>query len=47
MPDAPLSDATRLLDAEAGRRLVVLYPDGATLRGLLCPTKDRSGFCQS
>ena len=46
-PDAPLSDATRVLDEEAGRRLVVLDPDGRTLRGLLCLTKDRDGFCQS
>jgi CBS domain-containing protein len=46
-PDAPLSEATRVLDATAARRLVVLDADGRTLRGLLCLTSDRDGFCQS
>lgn len=46
-PDAPLSEAIRLLDADGSTRLVVLDPDGRTLRGLLCLTRDRSGFCQS
>lgn len=46
-PDAPLSEALRLLDADGATRLVVLDPDGRTLRGLLCLTRDRSGFCQS
>jgi len=46
-PDAPLADAVRVLDAQGDRRLVVLDPDGRTLRGLLCLTRDRSGFCQS
>ena len=45
--DAPLPEATRGLDARGERRLVVLDPDGRTLRGLLCLTSDRSGFCQS
>lgn len=46
-PDAPLSEATRILDAGGESRLVVLDPDGRTLRGLLCLTSDRSGFCRS
>jgi predicted transcriptional regulator len=46
-PDAPLSEAMRVLDADGSTRLVVLDPDGRTLRGLLCLTRDRSGFCQS
>lgn len=46
-PDAPLSDALALLDADGSRRLIVLDPDGQRLRGLLCLTGDRSGFCQS
>ncbi len=47
MPDAPLDDAAALLQATGLRRLVVLDPDGRTLRGLLCLTRDRSGFCRS
>jgi CBS domain-containing protein len=46
-PDAPLADALTLLDERAERRLVVLDPDGRTLRGLLCLTSERDGFCQS
>lgn len=46
-PDAPLSEAMRILDASGESRLVVLDPDGRTLRGLLCLTRDRSGFCRS
>ena len=46
-PDAPLREALARLDAADGRRLVVLDADGTTLRGLLCLTGDRSGFCQS
>jgi CBS domain-containing protein len=46
-PDAPLADAMRMLDAQGERRHVVLDADGRTLRGLLCLTRDRSGFCQS
>ncbi len=46
-PDAPLADALAMLDADGSRRLVVLDPDGERLRGLLCLTSDRSGFCQS
>ena len=46
-PDAPLSEAVRLLDATGDNRLVVLDADGRTLRGLLCLTSDRSGFCQA
>lgn len=46
-PDSPLSEAVRLLDETGDNRLVVLDPDGRTLRGLLCLTGDLSGFCQS
>jgi CBS domain-containing protein len=46
-PDLPLIEAVRALDARGDRRLVVLDSDGRTLRGLLCLTSDRSGFCQS
>lgn len=46
-PGAPVSEAVRILDAEGDNRLVVLDPDGHTLRGLLCWKSDRSGFCHS
>jgi CBS domain-containing protein len=46
-PDAPLTAALTELDDRAEVRLVVLDPDGHTLRGLLCLTRDRNGFCQS
>jgi CBS domain-containing protein len=46
-PDAPMADAVAHLDRDGDRRLIVLDPDGATLRGLLCLTADRTGFCQS
>jgi CBS domain-containing protein len=46
-PEAPLADALAILDADDERRLVVLDPDGDRLRGLLCLTRDRGGFCQS
>jgi CBS domain-containing protein len=45
-PDAPLTEALSRLDARDERRLVVLDPDGRTLRGLLCLSRDRNGFCQ-
>ena len=46
-PDAPLAEGLAALDEQAERRLVVLDGDGRTLRGLLCLTSDRNGFCQS
>ena len=46
-PDAQLAEALAVLDEHAERRLVVLDRDGRTLRGLLCLTSDRKGFCQS
>lgn len=46
-PDAPLAEALSVLDRNADRRLVVLESDGRTLRGLLCLTGDRDGFCRS
>ena len=45
-PDAPLAAALAQLDERGERRLVVLDADGRTLRGLLCLTSDRKGFCQ-
>lgn len=44
-PDDPLADAIVRLDEIHGNRLVVLDRDGRTLRGLLCLTRDRAGFC--
>ena len=46
-PDAPLADALAVLDSFNERRLVVLDPEHRQLRGLLCLTSDRRGFCQS
>jgi CBS domain-containing protein len=46
-PDTPLALANERLDALETKRLVVLDPDGSTLRGLLCLKGDRSGFCVS
>ena len=46
-PDAPLTDALAVLDSRDERRLVVIDPEQRRLRGLLCLTKDRVGFCQS
>ena len=46
-PDAPLTAALAVLDSSNERRLVVLDPDQRRLRGLLCLTSDRGGFCQS
>jgi predicted transcriptional regulator len=44
-PDAPLADARAWLDAADETRLVVIDDDGATLAGLLCLNKHRTGFC--
>jgi CBS domain-containing protein len=46
-PDAPLTEALARLDRRGERRLVVLDPESDHLRGLLCLTVDRAGFCQS
>jgi CBS domain-containing protein len=46
-PDASVAAALAQMDEGEERRLVVLDADGETLRGLLCLTTDRSGFCQS
>lgn len=46
-PDAPAAAAIHTLDELGTRRLVVLDCDGRTLRGLLCLTTDRQGFCQA
>jgi CBS domain-containing protein len=44
--DAPMAEAVSILDDRGTDRLVVIDPDGRTLRGLLCLTKGRDGFCQ-
>lgn len=46
-PDTPLTDALSMLDAQGDRRMVVLDSAGSQLRGLLCLTVDRRGFCKS
>jgi CBS domain-containing protein len=43
-PDAPMAEAVARLEANETDRLVVL--DGPNLVGLMCLTKDRTGFCQ-
>lgn len=44
-PDAPLAEALERLARRDEQRLVVLDPDGTTLRGLLCLTAGGSAFC--
>jgi len=44
-PDTPVPAARAWLDEHDERRLVVLDPDGTTLRGLLCLNRRRTGFC--
>ena len=44
-PDTPAAEALEWLEATPERRLVVLDDDGVTLRGLVCLTADRQGFC--
>lgn len=46
-PDAPVTAALARLDDAGECRLVVLDPGGRTLHGLLCLTRERSGFCRS
>lgn len=43
--EATVADAMAHLDANGGRRLVVVGDDGVTLRGLLCLNTRRTGFC--
>ena len=45
-PDRPMRDVLRLLDGRDEPRLVVLDPDGTTLRGLLCADSGGNGFCR-
>ena len=45
-PSTALPEAVKTLDADQGRRLVVLEDDGRTLAGLLCLDESRSSFCQ-
>jgi CBS domain-containing protein len=44
-PDTPMREAIDLLEADSGRRLVVVDEDGETLRGLVALNSSRSGFC--
>jgi CBS domain-containing protein len=44
-PDEPIGIALERLDAARALRLVVLDPDGSTLRGLLCLNGEATGFC--
>jgi CBS domain-containing protein len=41
----PLADALAALDADGGRRLVVLGDDGTTYVGLVCLHRDRRRLC--
>lgn len=45
-PKETAAEALSRLDERAGKRMVVLDADGR-LRGLICLTADRSGFCQA
>jgi CBS domain-containing protein len=45
-PDDPVEAAVAGLDERGSTRLIVLDTDGRTLRGLICLTRDRDGFCQ-
>jgi CBS domain-containing protein len=45
LPDTPVADALDRLAREGGERLVVIDPDGVTLRGLLCLTEHGTQFC--
>jgi CBS domain-containing protein len=44
-PATPMREAMDLLEANSGRRLVVVDEDGETLRGLVALNSSRSGFC--
>ena len=43
--DLPMSDAITLLGEREEPRLIVVDPDGVTLRGLLCANGTATGFC--
>jgi CBS domain-containing protein len=45
-PDDPVETAVAGLDERGTTRLIVLDSDGRTLRGLICLTRGRDGFCQ-
>jgi CBS domain-containing protein len=45
VPDAPVAEALERLAALEEPRLVVLDPDGVTLRGLLCLSGGGAQFC--
>lgn len=44
-PDTTVSAAIELLRERSEPRLIVLDPDGVTLRGLLCVNGTATGFC--
>jgi CBS domain-containing protein len=44
-PDLPVAEAMPLLEQDPEGRLVVVDPDGVTLRGLLCLKRDGERFC--
>jgi CBS domain-containing protein len=44
-PELPMRDAVALLARRGEPRLIVLDPDGVTLRGLLCANGEATGFC--
>lgn len=44
-PETTVSAAIELLRERSEPRLIVLDPDGVTLRGLLCVNSDATGFC--
>jgi CBS domain-containing protein len=45
-PGTPMREVLPLLDGREEPRLIVLEPDGVTLRGLLCADSAGTGFCQ-
>ncbi len=44
-PAMPIPDAIKLLEGQSEPRLIVLDEDGATLRGLLCLSRNSDEFC--
>lgn len=44
-PELSMADAVELLERRGEPRLIVLDPDGVTLRGLLCADAKTTGFC--
>jgi CBS domain-containing protein len=44
-PEAPASEAMARMNGNGTWRLVVVGPDGVTLKGLVCLNSKRTGFC--